>query len=146
MPLTSAQEEEFKVEAERKAKCQGTARIRLEWLYFQDKDSTEHDTKRLDRKNIERLKAAFRKDCRRPDIKNHIPAVINQQDLATALQASSTLPERLLSNLNLTIGYPDLVFPAGFWLEYGRHRIQAAKEVLPVRDKWWVGGRSLSRW
>ncbi|KAK0511088.1 hypothetical protein JMJ35_006640 [Cladonia borealis] len=72
MPLTRAKEEESKIEAGRTAEYRGTVRIRLEWLHFREEDSTK-----LDRENIERLKAVFRKDCRRADIKNPVPAVID---------------------------------------------------------------------
>ena len=37
---------------------------------------------------------------------------------------------------------PELVFPSGGPLKclqaHGRHRIQAGKEILPARDKWWT--------
>ena len=99
MPLTRAQEEESKIEAGRTAEYRGTVRIRLEWLHFREEDSTK-----LDRGNIERLKAVFRKDCRRADIKNHVPAVIDQQHLDGALQASSDiLPARFGSKSHSSI-------------------------------------------
>jgi hypothetical protein len=36
--------------------------------------------------------------------------------------------------------YPELVFPGGYQLEclHGRHRIQAGREFLSPRDKWWA--------
>lgn len=133
MPPTRAQEEELRVQAEKKVKFRGTACIRLEWLYFPGNQPRE-----LKRKNVERLKSNFRKKCDRLPIKNHIPALIEQQHLDAAIHASGILPANLLSNPN--VGYPELVFPTGYQLEclHGRHRIQAAKEVLPLREKWWT--------
>lgn len=133
MRQTRSQEEEVRLEAEKRVKYQGTARIRLEWLHFRWNEPRE-----LDVKNVERLKSNFRKDCRRLDIHNHIPALINQQHLDAAIQASRISAGTLLSNP--LDGYPELVFPAGYQLEclHGRHRIQAGKEVLSCGDKWWT--------
>ena len=125
---THVQAEEL-LEAEKQVKYRGTARVRLERLLF--KESRE-----LDRKNVERLKANFRKDCRRLDTRNHIPALIDQQLLDAAIRASEISAEMLMSNPR----FPELNFPAGYYLEclHGRHRIQAGKETLPGRDQWWT--------
>jgi len=133
MRQTRYQKEELRLEAEKRVKYKGTARIKLEWLHFRWNEPRE-----LDSKNVERLKSNFRRDCRRLDIHNHIPALINQQDLNAATQASEVSAQSLLSNPQG--GYPELNFPTGYQLEclHGRHRIQAAKEVLPCGDKWWT--------
>ena len=88
-------------------KFKGTAYIRLEWLHFHGKKPRE-----LKRRNVERLKSNFQKKYDRLPIKNHIPALIEQQHLDAALQASGIIPANLLSNPD--IGYPDLVFPIGY--------------------------------
>ena len=121
---TQIREEESRIEAEKRIKYKGTARIRLKWLHFQWNRPRE-----LDGKNVERLKADFRKDCRRLDEHNHIPAVIDQQSLNAAEELSGVLARQL--------GYPELVFPAGYQVEclHGRHRIQAAKEL---GLEWWT--------
>jgi len=80
MPPTRAQEEELRVQAEKKVKFKGTACIRLEWLHFPGNQPRE-----LKRKNVERLKSNFQKKCDRLPIKNHIPALIEQQHLDAAL-------------------------------------------------------------
>lgn len=92
--------EELNLEAEKKVKYKGTARIRLEWLHFLSNGE-------LDVKNIARLKANFRKDCRRLDVKNHIPALIDQRQLDAAFQASA-IPAGTLLSYQLD-GFPELV-------------------------------------
>ena len=127
---TQVREDESKIEAEKRIKYKGTARIRLKWLHFQWNRPRE-----LDDKNVERLKADFRKDCRRLDEHNHIPAVIDQQSLDAAEELSGTPAWRM--GKYPQGGYPELVFPAGYRVEclHGRHRIQAAKEL---RLEWWT--------
>lgn len=127
------QNEEFRLETQKKVKYKGTARIKLEWLHFH-----EIELRDLDIKNVERLKSVFRKECRRLDINHHIPALIDQQQLDASILASGVLPATLLSYPPNS--YPELVFPAGYQLNclHGRHRIQAGKEVLPRGDKWWT--------
>lgn len=128
-----SQVEDFRLEAEKQVKYKGTARIRLECLHFPWNEPRE-----LDRKNVERLKSNFLKDCRRLDVRNHIPAIINQQLLDSATNESSISAEDLLSNSSGS--YPELVFPAGFQLQclHGRHRIQAGKEILRQGERWWT--------
>lgn len=83
MPPTCTQEEELRIQAERKVKFKGMACIRLEWLHFQGKKTRE-----LKRKNVERLKSNFQKKCDRLPIKNYIPTLIEQQHFEAVLQAS----------------------------------------------------------
>ena len=103
---TQIRDEESKIEAEKRIKYKGTARIRLKWLHFQWNQPRE-----LDSKNVERLKADFRKDCRRLEESNHIPAVINQPSLDAA-EERSRVSARQLGKYPQG-GYPELVFPAG---------------------------------
>jgi hypothetical protein len=104
------QEGDSKLEAEKQIKYKGTTRIGLKWLHFQSNQPRE-----LDAKNIERLKSVFRKDCRRLDVHNHIPAVIEPQALDAAVQHSG-ISARQLSGGGRD-GYPELVFPAGYQVE-----------------------------
>jgi hypothetical protein len=130
---SQARQDELRLETEKKEKYKGTARIRLEWLQFPSIKGWEPD-----KAKVNRLKHNFRKDCRRLDVRNHIPAVISQQDLDIALKLSGIVEGDLLGDApNI---YPELAFPAGYQLEclQGRHRIQAAKEALIVTDRWWV--------
>jgi hypothetical protein len=132
-------EQELRVEAERFVKYRGTARVRLEVLDFQWNEPRE-----LSRKNVERLKEIFRGDkrlygnIRRLDPRNHIPAVVEQSDLDDAILASEVSAERLLSNPDNDP--PVLKFAEGYRLTclHGRHRIQAAREILPPTDAWWT--------
>ena len=108
-----ARDEESKIEGEKRIKYKGTARIRLKWLHFQWNQPRE-----LDSKNVERLKADFRKDCRRLEESNHIPAVINQPSLDAA-EVRSGVSARQLGKY-LQGRYPELVFPAGYQVEEHR--------------------------
>ena len=124
------QEEDSKLEAEKQVKYKGTARIGLKWLHFQ-----RNQPGALEAKNVERLKSIFRKDCRRFDAHNHIPAVIEQQALDAAIERSG-ISGRQLSGA-APGEYPELVFPADCHVEclHGQDRIQAAKEL---RLGWWT--------
>jgi hypothetical protein len=127
-------DQEKRLAAERQIKYKGTARIRLEVLHFQWNEPRE-----LNQKNLERLKKCFQTEgCHRLEWENHIPAIIDESQLDDAMVASDISAERLLSNLS--DDYPELKFPAGYQLEclHGRHRVQAGRETLPPRDKWWT--------
>lgn len=69
-------EQELRLEVERFVKYRGTARVKLEVLYFQWNEPRE-----LSRKNVERIKEIFRGDkksygnIRRLDPRNHIPEI-----------------------------------------------------------------------
>ena len=122
-------DEGLQIECEKAHNYWGTARVRLQWLAFY---GTEQDTK-----HIQVLKSSFQKDCRRLDLHNHIPAIIDQQDLQTALRISG-IPEGHLPK-GSQHQLPELGFWAGYRLEclHGRCRIEAAKLALAPSDKWW---------
>lgn len=138
MHQSQCSERELRLEAERNVKYRGTARVRLDTLHFQWNEPRE-----LSRKNVERLKEIFGGDkgccenVRRLDPRNHIPAVIEQSDLDTAILTSKVSLEGLLSNPD---NPPVLKFAAGYRLAclHGQHRIQAARETLPPTDAWWT--------
>jgi len=135
MRQARVREEEVRLEAEKRLKFKGTARIRLEQLHFPWTDAKE-----LNEKNLGRLKAIFQQDgCRRLEMQHHIPAIIDDGRLDAAIITAGVSPRTLLSPPTPD-GYPELVFPNGEILEclHGRHRIQAGKEFLPLRDKWWT--------
>lgn len=120
------------LEAERRLRYQGSARISLDVLYFER-------SRELDLNQVEFLKKCFRnEDCQRLPARNHVPAVISQQQLATAMRHSGVSTEQLLAG-HLS-GYPRLKFPTSFQLEclHGRHRIEAAREFLLPTESWWI--------
>ncbi|KAI9769847.1 MAG: hypothetical protein M1840_003841 [Geoglossum simile] len=134
MRQAQAQVEDLRLEIERRHTYQGTARIGLEVLHFR-----QDQHRRLDRKNVEFLKGCFRKyGCRPLEVGNCIRARIDRESLDDALRESGLTARDLLSNQ--TEGYPELVFPSGQQLEClnGQHRIQAAREFLSPKDKWWA--------
>ncbi|OCK73971.1 hypothetical protein K432DRAFT_266925, partial [Lepidopterella palustris CBS 459.81] len=63
-------EEEHRLAVETSIKYRGTASVKLEALHF---------TCEEDEENVTRLKKFFRKNgCNRLDIRNNVPAIINQ--------------------------------------------------------------------
>ena len=126
--------EDARLEVERRLKCKGTARVNLDVLHFLTDEPREPDAK-----HVEFLKGCFRKEgCRPLEVKNHVPAIIDQRSLDAAMRNSKISARELLTNE--PNGCPELVFPAGFHLPYlhGLHRIQAGREFLSPRDKWWA--------
>ena len=98
-------------------------------------DALQFDERGFDLKNLERLKACFLKDYRRLDRYNHVAAEINQRVLNAMLRDSNVSTEALLQD-----DCRELIFPTDSHLEslHGRHRIQAARDVLPLTEKWWT--------
>ncbi|GLA67536.1 hypothetical protein AtubIFM54640_010855 [Aspergillus tubingensis] len=111
---------------------QGTFRVKVEQIEFDPPSYRD-----LDRKVVEQLKQVFQAgQCRRLDAENHIPATVAKHDLEVALGQAGVLQEVPMSNADLK---PLLCFnPGGLRGLHGRHRIQAASEVLAPRDSWWA--------
>lgn len=124
-------EQERQLAAELNAKFRGTFNVKIEALYFPPEELNEEDEK-----NSKRLKNLFRKekDCPDWEIFDHIPALIEQQELNDALARSGISSEQSLSARD---GYLDLDFPTGFRLQSlrGRHRVLAAP---PDSRRWTV--------
>lgn len=134
MRSSRARLEDAKFETERCRQYRGTARISLDLLDFPSDACRE-----LDRKNVERLKEAYQREgCRRQFINNHILVVIDQARLDAALDLSGVSAAELLNTSR--DDYPELQFCAGMRLAclHGKHRVQAGREFLSPRDKWWV--------
>jgi hypothetical protein len=129
-----ATEHEKKLAEDREQNFRGTACVSLRKLIF-----TPEYSRDVDKKNIERLKRIFAKQgCLRLSPSNHVPAIIDEQDLEAALQYSGkTLGELLDSTEDVP---PKLTFPPNYLLEclHGQHRILAAMEILEPKDEWWT--------
>ena len=126
--------EEFRIQAEKSIKYRGSARVNLDNLYFASNWQRE-----LSRKNVERLKGIFRVEgVRRLELGYHVPAVVDKADLDACKEASDVSTEQLMSNSDHNL--PFLNFPAQYRLIclHGRHRIQAAREILPQVEAWWT--------
>ena len=130
MQQIQALERESTLEKEKSIKYKGTARIKLEWLHFEEKQ--------LDIKHVQDLQSRFQSDCRRLDTRNHVPAIIDEQHLDCALRVSGISTGVL--PINAQHEFPELGFWPGYQLKclHGRHRIQAAKQALLPPDKWWT--------
>jgi Protein of unknown function (DUF3723) len=104
-------------------------------LHFPYKESREPD-----KKDIERFKKLFRGQgaVSRLDLRNYIPAIIDQQELVNVMAASGVSAESLLADPRN--GYLKLNFPACYRLAclYKRHRVLAGAEILPLGDKRWT--------
>ena len=123
-------EKDLQVETEKVTKYLGTARVQLQWLSFQHS--------KLKAKHVQVLKLSFEEDCRRLDARNHVPAIIDQQNLDSALQLSGVSRGQLFQ---CSQHQPlELSFWPGYQLEclHGRHRVQAAKLALAPSNKWWT--------
>jgi hypothetical protein len=134
MRQSRAQAEDHKFEAERNLRYCGSARVSLDVIHFRDDQLRE-----LDEKHVESLIRQFRVEgCRRENVKNHIPVLISQSCLEVALRVSGLSAAALLNNTNN--GYRKLQLPRGSYLTclHGKHRIQAGREFLSPREKWWV--------
>lgn len=83
-------------------------------------------------RNLEKL---FQTEYDRLDVRNHVPAVIDQQSLDAAVWETGLSDDTLMRSAHET--YAELNFPPGFRLEclHGRDRIQAAAPLLPAEDK-----------
>lgn len=133
MPPSRFADREERLATEGRLKYRGTARIGLEILHFPWSEPREPN-----QKSLEKLKKCFEKgQCDRLT-QNHIPAVIDQSQLDDVLDASQVSAARLLTNTDSP--RPELRFPAGYQLRclHGRHRVLAAREVLPPQERWWT--------
>lgn len=126
--------EGVKLEEERRTRFRGAARISLDLLQFPTDKSSK-----IDLSNVERLKEAYRHEgCLPEPVRNHILALIDQSDLDAALDLSGVSAAALM--MPRSVDYPELRFRTGVRLKclHGKHRIQAGREFLSPRDKWWV--------
>jgi hypothetical protein len=128
-------EQERSLATEKSIKYKGTASIKIEVLHFPYEESREPD-----KKDIERLKKLFRGQgaVSRLDLRNHVLATIDQQELVDAMAASGVSAESMLADPR--DGYPELDFPACYRLAclHGRHRVLEGAEILPPGDKRWT--------
>ena len=118
------------LEAERRVKFKGTARIRLECLDFPKYGRNE---------NSERLKLCIEYGgCHRLGSQYHVIAVIDQSLLDNAIQAANTSQAALLSNAQNQ--WPALRLPPGVQLHClrGWDRLRAGWELLSPKDRWWT--------
>ena len=130
---TQVQDYNESLERERRLKCKGSARIRLENLDFSQAGDAV-----LDASNVKRLVAIFQGEgCFQQESQYHLPAIIDREQLDLALRTSDTSSDLLLSPVQAQ--RPELRFPSGFQLRclHGRHRVQAAREMVP-RQTWWT--------
>lgn len=134
MRHSRALEEAANSEEERRLKYRGAACISLDALQFY-----EDDLKTLDAKNVERLVEVFsREGCQRQPIRNHVLVLITESCLDLALETSGISASSLITRR--PGHYPHLRLPSDTRLVClnGKHRIQAGREFLPARDKWWI--------
>jgi hypothetical protein len=127
-------EEEHRLALETRKKYRGTASVKLEVLHFAYEEDAE---------NVTRLKRFFRKNgCNRLDIRNHIPAIINQEQLDIAIEYSKISAKALMASspTDPRGSYPTLSFPPEFRLKclHGLDRVRAGADILPPGEKHWT--------
>ncbi|OAF59379.1 hypothetical protein VC83_04252 [Pseudogymnoascus destructans] len=133
--------EDLRFETEQRLFCKGSALVKLESLNWE-----EHKTRQHDLKNVLRLKKIFEKEgCRSLKVGNHIPAIVDQHHLDTAIEnvkQNKTWKMGILPSSYAMIdsenGYPELEFPGGIICLHGLHRIQAGKALRPAEKCWIV--------
>jgi hypothetical protein len=132
--------EDIRFERERRLFCKGSALVKLESLNWEESKIRQHDPK-----NVLRLKKIFEEDgCRSLKVGNHIPAIVDQHHLDTAIENAKqkelwnagVLPS-IYATIDSENGYPELEFPSGIICLHGFHRIQAGKALRPA-EKWWI--------
>ena len=132
-----AQTQEKRIEQQRCSKFQGTARVDLSNLQFDNWKPEQAQFLRP--KNVRRLKEIFKTEgCSRLPPEHHVAAIISQQELDNSLQRSNTSQEALLRTINEEP--PKLELPTARPLQClnGQHRLQAAREFLDPGDRWWI--------
>lgn len=108
----------------------GFARVRLQNLEL---DPMKH----VKANRVERLVRDFKLvGCKNGDIAHAVPMAVDPATLRTALAHANLAPSALY---DIRESCPELHFPDAekFRIFYGDHRLQAGKEFLPVRDRWW---------
>ena len=126
-----AQEDDESVSVSIERNFYGTARIDLKYLYFDEEQG-------IDMNNVARLKRIFNQEgCLRLQPSHRIPATINTNVLERAIRQDGSKREDLLHPRdripNLKLSNRDRVDCL-----HGRHRIEAARQFLPLEDEWWV--------
>ncbi len=133
MRRSQVQDQEKRLEREKRDKYLGSARVDLERLDF-----SCDGLGAVDVANVKWLVSVFeRQGCFPDGSRYHIPAIINQQQLQQAVQSSRISSDALLDQTHRE--RPELQFPPGFRLRclHGRHRVQAGKEMAPPQ-RWWT--------
>lgn len=91
----------------------------------------------IDNDKILRLKKLIFEQCSRLNDNHHIPALISP----TALEKAMALSDLHSSSLapRTAVCFPYLkIDGSGLQCLRGKHRLLAAKDVLPWEDKWWI--------
>lgn len=94
----------------------------------------------MDKSNVRRLSELFNSGCHYSKISNHIPALIEENILIAASRAAS-VPFAALKSDPLNDGYyPRIRLPSSYRVTclHSRHRVLAAKGVLPADDRCWT--------
>jgi len=113
------------------SRLQGTARVSLDYLSFDDPDGLDD----LERDNVERLAKLFELEgCNRLSPAYSIPGSISANALQASLHCSSLTIEDLQSTQP-----PTLCLPHGTQIEclQGRHRIAALRKFKKLHP-WWT--------
>ena len=133
--MSEVQKLERKLAFDKYTQFRGTARIRFQNLRF----IHIHDRKRDNEKLESELRQRYeRQGCLRLEPKNHIPAIIDDNDLGRAINNSPGVSRsHLLRPPRIPV---ELKLPSDFLIECldGCLRVEAGKQYLPRKDWWWT--------
>ena len=108
--------------------------MQIRWLVFED--DWERGTRPLDPKNVARLVKIFNLEgCFRWESEHYVPALINPKALYKALTAANRTAEDLFA---VTEEPVSLELSDSLICLHKRHCLEAAKQYLETKDKWWV--------
>ncbi|KAJ5808839.1 hypothetical protein N7474_010108, partial [Penicillium riverlandense] len=124
---------EIHLATERSLKYQGTAKIRLDKIYFDARYARQ-----LDRQNVERLRRIFGEEgCQNLALQHRIPAIVSSNHLKSALQEANVNASALLAKSEANI--PCLDFQSGQVQGlHGFHRVTAGLECLQHPHRFWA--------
>ncbi|KAH8596872.1 hypothetical protein B0O99DRAFT_685351 [Bisporella sp. PMI_857] len=116
MQQAQATVEDSRLDTERRLICNGSALVRFEYPKCNEYIKRNKGKRRPDPEHVERVKRIYsRAGCRPLEITRHIPAILSQQELDTALEDArrrGRWKTEVLPPINTTDGYPELEFPA----------------------------------
>jgi len=119
-------------EADRLQKFLGTAKVHLEDIYFNPKD-----TRVVDAANVDRLYDIFEKEgCQHEAPKHRIPVTISAAQFELALNTAGIVRNDLNNPSSPELHL--LHFGCHVRGLHGQHRILAGKRYLAPRKQWWA--------
>ena len=110
------------------------AKVQIHWLVFED--DWEWGTQLLDPKNVARLVKIFNlEECFHWESEHYVLALINPKALYKALTAANHTAGDLFTVTEKSVS---LELSDSLICLHKRHHLEAAKQYLETKDKWWI--------